>query len=178
MIRILSFIGIGLAVLIGAVLIYATTKPNTFQVARTASIKATPEKIFPLINDFQLFRSWSPYETKDPAMKRSFSGPSSGQGATYAWEGNGNVGSGQMKITDSQPSSRVTIALDMMRPLETHNTVEFTLVPKGNATDVTWTMQGPVPYIAKIIHVFFNMDRMVGDDFETGLVSLKVAAEG
>jgi len=38
-------------------------------------------------------------------------------------------------------------------------------------------MQGPVPYIAKIVHVIFNMDKMVGKDFEIGLANLKALAE-
>ena len=42
---------------------------------------------------------------------------------------------------------------------------------------MTWTMRGEAPYFAKIIHVFFNMDKMVGGDFEAGLAKLKAAAE-
>ncbi len=53
----------------------------------------------------------------------------------------------------------------------------FTLEPKGDVTNVTWAMEGPVPYFAKIIHVFINMDSMVGKDFEAGLANLKSVAE-
>jgi hypothetical protein len=38
-------------------------------------------------------------------------------------------------------------------------------------------MQGPTPYIAKIVHLFVNVERMVGKDFETGLANLKTLAE-
>jgi carbon monoxide dehydrogenase subunit G len=164
-------------VLIAAVLIYAATKPDTFRVQSSTSIKAPPEKIFSLINDFRSWNAWSPYEKKDPAMKRTLSDVANGKGAVYEWEGDKNVGKGRMEIIESSPPSRATIKLDFVKPFETHNIVEFTLEPKGDSTNVTWAMDGPSPYIAKLMGVFFNMDRMIGKDFETGLGNLKTVAE-
>jgi uncharacterized protein YndB with AHSA1/START domain len=166
-----------LVVGIAVVLVLAAMKPDTFRVARSATIKAPPEKIFALVNDFRTWGAWSPWEKKDPAMKRSFSGPQSGKGAVYAWDGDKNVGQGRMEIADVAPPSKVTLKLDFVRPFEAHNIVEFTMVPRGDATDVNWNMQGPVPYFAKIIHVFLDMDRMIGADFEAGLANLKALAE-
>ena len=162
---------------IGIVLAIAATKPDTFRVQRSAAIKAPPEKIFPLIDDFRRWGAWSPYEHKDPAMKRTYSATTSGRGAVYEWEGDKNVGSGRMTMTDTSPPSKVFIELDMLKPFAASNKVEFTLVPNGGETNVTWEMQGGVPYFAKIIHVFFNMDQMVGKDFEAGLANLKANAE-
>jgi uncharacterized protein YndB with AHSA1/START domain len=166
-----------IVVLVAAVLIYAATRPDTFRVQRTTSIKAPPEKIFPLINDFHNFGAWSPYEKKDPNMKRTLSGATHGKGAVYDWEGDYNVGKGRMEITETSPPSRVTIKLDFVKPFETHNIVEFTLDPQGDSTSVIWAMHGPSPYVAKVMHVFFDMDSMVGKDFETGLANLKAIAE-
>ena len=101
----------------------------------------------------------------------------SGKGAQYAWEGNKDVGQGSMEITESVPSSKIALKLDFIKPFEGHNIVEFTLTPQGETTNVSWVMQGPTPYFAKIIHVFINMDNMVGKDFEAGLANLKAAAE-
>ena len=168
---------LGVVVVIAAILIFAATKPDIFRVQRAASIKAPPEKIFALINDFKRWDAWSPWEKKDPAMKRTFGATTSGKGATYAWEGNKDVGEGRMEIAESVPPSKVSLKLDFMKPFEAHNTVEFTLEPKGEATNVTWAMQGPTPYFAKIIHVFMDMDSMVGKDFESGLANLKAVAE-
>jgi len=173
----LKIIGIVIVVGIAAVLILAATKPDTFTVRRAASIQAPPEKIFLLINDFNRWGAWSPWEKKDPGMKRTLGAATSGKGATYAWEGNKEVGQGSMEIAESVPPSKVAIELDFVKPFEAHNRVEFALVPRGDATDVTWTMQGPTPYFAKIMHVFVDMDRMVGKDFEAGLASLKALAE-
>lgn len=170
-------IAIVIVVLLAAVAVFAATKPDTFRVTRATSIKAPPEKIFALINDFHQWRSWSPYENKDPTLKRAFSGAASGKGAVYEWEGNKDVGKGRMEIADTSPPSKVTIKLDFFTPFEAHNSVEFTLAPAGDSTHVTWDMQGPAPFFSKIMQVFIDMDNMVGKDFETGLANLKTIAE-
>jgi uncharacterized protein YndB with AHSA1/START domain len=177
MVRILMVAAGCVGAFVAVVLIIAATKPDTFEVRRSATIKAPPDWIFPLINDYRQWAAWSPYENKDPQMKRTFGPVTSGKGATYAWDGDSNVGVGNMVIADAAAPSKITIKLNMLKPIEAHNDVAFTLVPQGDATTVTWTMQGPVPYFAKIIHVFFNVDKMVGGDFEVGLANLRTLAE-
>jgi len=140
MFEIIAIIAVVLAIVIAIVLILAATKPNTFSVRRATTVKAPPERIFPLINDFHQWGSWSPYENKDPAMKRSFSGA-----------------------------------------VEGHNTAEFTMLPQGDATNlttnVTWLMHGPAPFMSKVMQVFINLDNMIGKDFEIGLANLKRLTE-
>jgi len=164
-------------VAIAAILVYATTLPDDFRVQRTTSIKAPPEKIFPLINDLHRWGSWSPWEKMDPEMKRTYSGAAAGKGAAYAWQGNRKVGEGRMEIVDASPPSKIAIKLDFIKPFEGHNTAEFTLEPKGDSTNVTWTMYGPSVYMAKVMGVFVSMDKMIGKEFETGLANLKSVAE-
>src|SRR5438067_2118444 len=148
--------GIVAALAIAGVLIAAATRSDTFRVQRSAS---------------------NPFEQQDPNLKDSYSGAASGKSAAYAFAGNGNVGKGTIEIIESAPASRVTMTLHMLAPFETRNTVRFLLEPQGDGTRVTWAMQGPVPYLAKIIHLFIDMDRMVGTQFEAGLASLKAIAE-
>jgi len=166
-----------LVVAIAGVLAYASTRPDSFRVERSITIQAPPEKIFPMIDDLHAWTTWSPYEKKDPAMKRSFGSTTQGRGATYAWDGNQEIGQGSMEITESTPSSRIAMKLDFVEPFEAHNQVEFTLVPNGDSTTVTWVLFGPSPFLSKLMGLFFDMDRMVGSDFEVGLASLKSAAE-
>ena len=177
MFEIIAIVAVVLALAIAVVLILAARKPDTFRVQRATTVKAPPEKIFPLINDFHQWRTWSPYETKDPAMKRSYSGADSGKGAVYGWEGNKNVGSGRMEILDAQAPSRIVIKLDFFTPFEGHNTAEFTMLPQGDGTNVTWLMHGPAPFMSKLMQVFINIDNMVGKDFEVGLANLKRLTE-
>ena len=170
-----AIIAVVIAVAVVAVLVYAATKPDKFGVQRAASIGAPPEKIFPLIDDLHAHTSWSPFE-KDPNMKRTHSGAARGKGAVYEWEGNRQVGAGRLAIIHSTPS-KVTMALDMLKPFEAHNVVEFTLEPKGGSTNVTWAMRGRQRYMAKLMSTFINCDKMVGSQFEEGLGKLKALAE-
>jgi len=174
---ILKFAAIAIVLLVGGLLAFAATKPDHFRIQRSATLKAAPERIFPLINDFGRWGAWSPYEKKDPAMKRTFSGPAAGPGAIYAWDGNKDVGQGRMEITQAAAPTLVALKLDFVKPFEAHNRVDFTLKPKGDATEVTWAMHGPMPFLSKVMTVFFDMDQMVGKDFEAGLASLKALAE-
>jgi uncharacterized protein YndB with AHSA1/START domain len=177
MFEIIAIIAVVLAIVIAIVLILAATKPNTFSVQRATTVKAAPERIFPLINDFHQWGSWSPYENKDPAMQRSFGGAADGKGAVYGWEGNKNVGSGRMEILDTSEPSKIVIKLDFFTPFEGHNTAEFTMLPQGDATNLTWLMHGPASFMSKVMQVFINLDKMIGKDFEIGLANLKRLTE-
>jgi uncharacterized protein YndB with AHSA1/START domain len=173
----ITIIAILLALLIAGFLILAAMRPNTFRVQRSIDIDAPPEKIYPLINDYKHWASWSPYEKVDPAMKRTFSGAPSGKGAVYEWDGNKNIGRGRMEIIDATPPSKIGIKLDFFSPFEAHNIAEFTMQPKDDVTNVTWAMHGPVPFMAKIMHMIFSLDRMVGGQFAEGLANMKAVAE-
>jgi uncharacterized protein YndB with AHSA1/START domain len=166
-----------LAAAVAAILIIAATKPDSFRVERRIVINAPPEKVFPLINDFHAWPVWSPWERKDPAMRRTHSGAPSGKGAVYAWEGNKNVGHGRMEIMESSPPSRVAIQLDFLKPFEAHNIAEFSLDPGNGTTVVIWAMHGPNHFCAKLMGTVMSMDKMVGKDFEQGLANMKAAAE-
>jgi polyketide cyclase/dehydrase/lipid transport protein len=177
MFEIIAIIAVIIAIAIAAVLILAATKPNTLRVQRATSIKAPADRIFPMINDFRQWRTWSPYENKDPAMNRTYEGAGSGKGAVYAWDGNNNVGSGRMEILEAAVPSKITIKLDFFKPFEGHNTAEFTMLPQGDVTNLTWTMSGPAVFMSKLMQVFMNLDHMIGRDFEVGLANLKKLAE-
>ena len=159
-----------------AVVVVAALRPDAFRVERSASIKAPPEAIFPLINDLHRFNAWNPYERMDPQIKGSYSGAPAGAGAAYAWE-SGKVGTGRMEIVDVAPPSKIVMKLDFLKPFEGHNTAEFSLVPQAGATTVTWAMYGRASFVSKLMGLFFSMDAMIGKSFESGLANLKSAIE-
>ena len=161
---------------LAALLIFAAMQPDTFRVQRSASIQAAPDKLHGLINDMKLFNTWNPYNLKDPNVRGEYQGPQAGPGAVYRFAGNKDVGKGSVTIVDSTPA-KVTMKLDMLEPFEGHNVVEFLLAPRGDTTEVTWSMHGPSPYIGKVMGLIFNMDSMIGRDFEAGLANLKARAE-
>ncbi len=167
-----------IAVLVVGLLGYAATRPGTLVVSRTASINTPPEKVYAIVADFHRWAEWSPYEVRDPAMKRTLSGAAQGLGAVYEWDGNQAVGAGRMEIIDAPAPSRLTMKLDFLRPFEGHNRAEYTFTPTAaGGTQVTWTMTDPSPFVQKLMGVFIDMDNMIGRDFATGLANLKALAE-
>jgi Polyketide cyclase / dehydrase and lipid transport len=174
----IAAIALLLLVAVAALLLYAATRPDTMQIQRSLEIQAPAERIRPLINDMQRFNTWNPYNQKDPTMKGTYRGPNAGPGAAYDFDGNKNVGKGSITIIEPSAPNRVTMSLVMTAPMACDNVIDFTLSPQGpGSTDVTWAMRGPCPFLGKLMGVIFNMDKMVGRDFETGLASLKAIAE-
>jgi len=149
---------------------------STYEVTRAAVIPAPADEIFPLVNSFHEWTKWSPWESVDPAMQRSYTGTDSGVGAKYAWSGNRKAGSGTMEIIQSSAPSSIRIRLEFTKPFKTVNPTTFTFTPAGNGTQVTWTMTGENKGLGKIFALFMNMDKMVGADFDKGLASLAAAA--
>jgi hypothetical protein len=177
MLRILLIIVIVLAVGVAGVVGYAAvTQPDTFRVERAMTIDAPPEKLVGILSDLRRGAEWSPYEKRDLAMKKTFSGPASGPGSKLEWDGNSDVGAGSLTVAEVTPA-KVTLDLAMTRPMNANNVVEYTLAPQGNATSMTWAMHGPMPLISKVICVFMDFDKMIGADMERGLKDLKALAE-
>ena len=156
---------------------YVATRPNELRVSREATIAAPPERIYAHLANLRGWGPWSPWERKDPGMKRTFEGPESGVGAAYGWEGNKDVGSGRMEVTKATSPSYLAIDLHFLKPFEARNTAEFTLEATGAATRVAWVMFGPANFMSKLMGVFMDMDRMIGRDFEAGLANLKALCE-
>ncbi|SFF92291.1 Polyketide cyclase / dehydrase and lipid transport [Duganella sp. CF458] len=173
----LKKISMGLILVVVLILGLAMMQPDSFKVQRSTVVKAPPAKVMAYLNDFHQWTAWSPWEKKDPDMQRTFEGAASGKGAVYAWSGNGEVGQGRMEIVDNQAPTQLAIKLDFIKPFASSNRAEFALQPQGETTVVTWTMTGPSPFVTKVMGVFFNMDKMIGKDFEQGLAQLKEVSE-
>jgi carbon monoxide dehydrogenase subunit G len=171
--RIVLIIG----VVIAAGLVFAATKPNTLRITRSTVIKAPPETIFALINDFHNWVRWAPQDKEDRTMVRTYTGPTSGVGAISAWESRGRAGKGRMSIAESVAPTNVSVNVDFVKPFEAHNVNQFTLEPAGTSTKLTWAMDGTNVYLAKVMSVFVNMDRVMGTHFEAGLDNIRVIAE-
>ena len=162
----LSFIALLLFVFIAG-------RPDEFKVMRSATIYASPEKVFPHVNELRKWEDWSPWAKRDPNAKSVFEGPAGGIGAVMRWAGNKEVGQGSMTITDSRANESICIKLEFLKPFKATNSAEFTFQPAGNQTIVMWSMTGKNNFFFKVFSLFMNCDDMVGKDFEKGLASLK-----
>src|SRR5882724_8090568 len=173
----LQIILIAFAVIVVVLVSIVALQPSDFRVARSATISAPPPAVFAQVNDFHKWEAWNPWGKIDPAMKQTYEGAPAGVGAIYTWVGNKNVGEGRMTLTESRPSDLIRIKLEFFKPFAGTNIAEFTFKPEGNQTAVTWSMAGKNNFMAKAIHLFMNMDKMIGGQFEKGLASMKSVVE-
>jgi Polyketide cyclase / dehydrase and lipid transport len=173
------------AIGIGGFLAFASTRPDSYRVERSQRIDAPVEVVFAHIDNFKSWAAWSPWDKRDPAMKRSYDGPTNGVGAGYAWAGNKEVGQGRMTITESKPprggsseAAHIAIRLEFIKPFASVATSDFNVKPEADhATTASWVLEGQNNLMGKAFGVFMNMDKMIGGDFESGLASLKAVAE-
>ncbi|PMS16623.1 polyketide cyclase [Trinickia dabaoshanensis] len=174
-----AFLIVGLLIIAAAacLLVYTATRPNEFHIARSVTIEAPPEAIYPLINDLRRFNEWNPFAKSDPTINLTYGASSEGRDGSYVWNGSGRSGKGRMQITETVPPQRIAMSLQFEKPMKANNTVLFTLKPQDAATDVSWEMSGVSSYMQKLFGVCFNMEKMVGGEFDKGLNSLKVKVE-
>jgi hypothetical protein len=171
-----TIVGIFVLAIILFVIVVAM-RPADFRIARTVTMAAPADKIFPHVNDFHRWQAWSPYDKRDPDMKRTYEGAPAGVGAVYGWNGDDNVGEGRSTIVESTEPQRILIKLEFFRPFKGTNQGEFTFQPNGSGTAVTWALEGKYNFITKAMGLFMSMDKMIGGDFEQGLANLKAIVE-
>ncbi|MFT3925545.1 MAG: SRPBCC family protein [Myxococcales bacterium] len=174
----MGIFGLGLVAAGAGVAFMASRKPDNFSISRRALLKASPEALFPLVNDFHRWTTWSPWEKFDPNLQRTYAGPELGVGASYEWSGNNQAGSGKMTIQESTPNQRIIIELVFTKPMAATNRTEFLFTPKDGGTEVSWTMSGTNSFVKKLFLVFIDMEKFVGPQFEEGLKSLERVASG
>lgn len=170
-------IPIAVGVVVLGFVAFVASRPAEFVIERAAFVNAPPEIVYAKINDFRAWDDWSPWAKMDPSQKNTYAGPATGVGSSHAWAGNDQVGQGRMEILESTPAELVKIQLDFIAPMEAHNLTTFTFAKEGEGTKVTWRMEGNNGFVGKAFSLAFNMDKMVGADFEKGLASLDTVAK-
>lgn len=167
-------LGVGAAVGLG---LFVASRPAKFRIVRERELAAKPSAVYAKVADFHAWADWSPWEKLDPSMKKTFEGPTSGEGATYAWEGNKKAGAGRMTVTSVKQDAEIVIRLEFLKPFAATNTTTFTFTPSGEGTRVSWAMEGENGFAGKAFSLLMNMDKTVGGDFEKGLAALGEAAK-
>ncbi len=168
---------LGLALLVAVVVVVVALQPAEYTVTRRATIAAPPAAVFARVNDLHEFQTWNPFARMDPAARNTFEGAPAGPGAVLTWSGNSQVGEGRMTITESRSDERVRIRLDFARPFASTAFAEFTFIPEGGRTTVTWSMTGRKNFVSRAFGLVMSMDRMIGGQFEQGLATLKSLSE-
>ncbi len=175
--KILKIAGVVIAVLVLAVLGMASRQPDEFRVERKIVVAAKPDAVFPWLNEPKKTTEWSPWEEKDPNMKKVFSGPAGGKGAVYEWDGNREIGAGKLEITESVPGKSVVMDLSFTRPMQDTSVARYDVAPVEGGSEVAWSISGKHTFVSKIMCSFMSMDKMIGGEFEKGLAKLKTVVE-
>jgi hypothetical protein len=170
---------LALVVLIVGFVAYAKTRPDSYHVERSTTIHAPADLVYAHLADLKSFGEWSPWDKRDPNMKKTYSASTTGVGASYSWQGNKEVGTGKMTITEAKPPTQVREKLEFIEPFASIADVGFDVVPAGtDQVKATWSMDGDSSkLLVKAMGVFMNMDKMIGKDFDDGMANLKRIVE-
>lgn len=168
---------IGVAIVVVLFLLFVASRPSDFRVSRSLTMSAPAETVFAQVNILRQWEAWNPWGKMDPNARMTYEGPAAGVGASYTWAGNNKVGEGRSTIVESKPSELVLFRLEFFKPMKAVNTAEFTFKPEGGKTAVTWTMSGKNNFMGKLFGLLINCDKMVGEQFEKGLATMKTVAE-
>lgn len=172
----LKTIGILFTVSVAGVLVLAAFKPAQAVISREMFMAASPEVIFPYINNSKKSYDWMPWADGDPGLKMNFSGPEEGLGASSNWVGK-KMGVGSAEVIESIPNLSVKTRLVYTEPNEMNQIAELSLTPASGGTLVRWSVNGHNGFFMRLICVFMDMDKMVGDQFLKGLEKLKGIVE-
>lgn len=176
MLKGLLIVALAIVVIAACILVLAAFRPPRFTIRRGITINGPHEKVFALVNDLHRWTEWSENQREESPVLRRYSGAPAGKGAVYEWDGKGSAGKGRIEIVESS-ANEIRLQADWQKPFAARNINVFMFEPKGNATQVTWELDGENVFALKVMTIFVSVDRLMGSHFERGLAGLKDAAE-
>ena len=177
--RIVKRILLGLGALIALVLITALFVSRDMKSERTIVINKPKDDVYAYVQYLKNQNSYSKWAQMDPVMKKSFRGTDGTVGFVSAWESEkDDVGVGEQEIKSIRPGEQINYEIRFKKPFESVASSYMTTEATGeNSTRVKWAFEGKMMYPMNIMRLFMNMDKMIGDDLETGLKNLKAIME-
>jgi uncharacterized protein YndB with AHSA1/START domain len=171
--KIIKKILIVLAVFVGLVMIYAAFAPDSYIVERSRTINAPINVVFEKVAYFKNWDSWSPWKEKDQTSSYAIDGTDGTVGAKYSWTGDPEkTGKGSMTVTEYAANKKFAYDLSFTEPWEMSSKGYFTVEDEGGKTKLTWADEGDIPFMQRPMMLFFDLDAMMGPDFERGLFKI------
>lgn len=155
---------------------FVAMQPSEIRLTRTIEVDAAPQDVAAFATDLRKVWEWSPWRDIDPNLTSSYSDPSSGVGAWYAWSGNDEAGEGKQTVLESE-DGRVVHDLHFIRPFEDHATATLTWEGTTERTTVSWSFHQEAGLGTKTANLVMDIEGMLGNDFQRGLDDLKPLVE-
>ena len=160
------------------IVVLAIIAPKNYDVNRSITINQPVSKVFDYLRHLKKQDEWSPWNKKDPNMKKEFEGVDGQVGAISKWEGNKEVGVGEQEIMRIVENEVVETRLRFFKPWKSESDAYMKVKEEGSGqTTVTWGFAGHNKFPISIMMLFMNMDKAVGKDFDEGLSTLKNVLE-
>lgn len=165
----------GILSLIVLALIVAVFLKKEYGVVREININMPKKLVFDYLKHLKNQDNFSKWASMDPNMKKEFRGTDATVGFVQAWESDHkNVGTGEQEIKKITEGKQVDFQLRFIKPFAGIADVYMsTDSVSTNETKVKWGFKSKMKYPMNLMLVFMNMDRAIGNDFETGLTKLK-----
>jgi polyketide cyclase/dehydrase/lipid transport protein len=144
-------------------------------VARSIVINAPEGAVFPYVVNLHKFNDWSPWAARDPQLSVKYSGPESGKGAHTEWvSAKKEIGTGLMEITEADPNRHAELVVDLN---DLEGTTFYDIAPAGSGSKVTWGFGYNAGTSPLGRWKGLMLDRLIGGEFQNGLVKLKEIVE-
>lgn len=168
--------GAMLAVVAGRA-VFFSTRTSIRRAERSVLVEAPPEVVLAQLTDPRRWAAWSPWESRDPGVQRTYGGPAAGEGASSYWSGGAEVGAGRLTIIRAGPE-KVEVEREIERPTWSLTDFEFRLSREGGGTRVWWSMKSEKNDLASRVRGLLpGRDEAIGEELERGLARLEAVAE-
>lgn len=168
-----------IAALIAVLLVLGWLRKSEYTIQRTVLIQRPLQEVFDYIVFLNHHGNFSKWMLMDPNMRKSIRGMDGAVGCIYSWDSdNKQVGKGEQEITAIQYGERIDYELRFQKPFASVAKAWITTEPdKNNHTIVTWAFAGSMNYPMRVMRIFFNLEKMLGNDLATSLINLKTLLE-
>ena len=174
--KLLKKIGLWCGLFLLVLILFSLLLPSQVKVKRSILVSAPIDRVFDQVNDLRNWEKWDPWKRMDPTMVMTFSNPPVGQNAFYKWESqNKQLGKGTLTLTQVAMNEAISTSIDF----DGHHqgTAKFQFAHKGDAIEVTWSMEHEVGMLPWKKYGGLMMRSHLKKQFDNGLKGLKFYAE-
>jgi uncharacterized protein YndB with AHSA1/START domain len=156
---------------------YVANRDGNFKCERSGEVHALPQEIFPYLSELKLSQAWSPYEKSVGVMTKKYTGTDGAVGSAMEFEGGWRIGSGRIEILRIVPNELVELKLTMGKPFFSEQFIQYNLTPTLDGAVVNLSILGRGGFIGKILSIFIDSEKLIGDQFSLGILNLKHVVE-